>query len=35
MKEKYEVPMMEIIVINKEDVIFASGEESCPPAEQP
>ncbi len=25
MKEKYEAPVMEIVFINKEDIIFASG----------
>lgn len=33
MKEKYEAPEMEIIAIDKEDIIFASSDPSCPPAE--
>ncbi len=29
MKEKYENPVMEIVVINEEDIIFASGDNCC------
>lgn len=34
MKELYESPEMDVVTINAEDIIFASGESSCPPAEQ-
>ena len=30
MKEKYETPVMEIIEIDEEDIILASGCEDCP-----